>query len=262
MRIGQSTTIVRQVDVARGSLQTIRRFVKMDGVNASDPETVLTKRCLDRPSGLYTVATTLRHFAIITYAIRPEQLRAHLPREFPPHLVKIDGEERVLVSVVPFLDRDFHFIRFPFANWSFGQTNYRIYVSHRGEECAWFLGTSLATPLVQVPRQLWQLPWLPATTRFDAYFDDRSGRYQKYVVETTGPAAAEIELQDLGGAPGLLPGFDRFAEQELVIHHPTRGYFRRRMAGLAPTASGTTAFGRASERSFTRAISSWRIWVF
>jgi len=191
-------------------------------------EAILQQRCASRPRGLYTVATTLQHFAIITYAIPPERLQRHLPPGFTPHLVRLGDEDRALISVVPFLDRDFRFIRLPFARWSFAQTNYRAYVRYRGEECAWFFGTALATPLVRIPRQLWQLPWLPAKTRFDARFNREAERYERYRVETSGSAAAEIVLEDSGEQSGLQPGFDCPANQDLVICHPTRGYFYRR----------------------------------
>ena len=191
-------------------------------------EAILQQRCASRPRGIYAVATTLQHFAIITYAIPPERLLARLPPGFTPHLVRLGDEDRALISVVPFLDRDFHFVRLPLARWSFAQTNYRAYVRYRGEECAWFFGTALATPLVQIPRQLWQLPWLPAETRFDARFDREGKHYERYVVETSGSAALELALEDFGEQSGLFPGFDCPVNQELVIGHPTQGYFCRR----------------------------------
>jgi transposase InsO family protein len=69
-----------------------------------------------------------------------------------------DGAPKALVSVVPFLDQDFHFVRCPWPKSRFGQTNYRAYVidGKTGEHVVWFFGTSLASFLVVVPRVAWK----------------------------------------------------------------------------------------------------------
>jgi len=106
------------------------------------------------PSGI-DVETTLAHFAILTYMVEPAALRSHLHPRFEPLCVQdADGVEKALISVVPFLDRDFRFACCPWLQWKFGQTNYRAYVtdSETGQQVVWFFGTSLASATVSVPR--------------------------------------------------------------------------------------------------------------
>jgi uncharacterized protein YqjF (DUF2071 family) len=125
----------------------------------------------ERPaSGLLTVETTLAHFAIVTYAVKPEALRPHVHTRFELDTVLLnDGRRQALVSVVPFLDLDFRLTRCPWPRQRFGQTNYRAYVTDResGEHVAWFFGTALDTFFVNVPRHAWKLPWHHARIRFD-----------------------------------------------------------------------------------------------
>src|SRR5512134_2369259 len=89
--------------------------------------------------------TTLRHFAIVTYALPPERLRPLVDRRFELDCIDVDGGRKALLSVVPFEDQDFRAAAFPSPRWRFGQTNYRVYVRDRttGERAVWFLGTTL-----------------------------------------------------------------------------------------------------------------------
>lgn len=95
------------------------------------------------PKGM-DVVTTLAHFAIITYTVDPEKLRPLIHDRF--ELVTINdaaGNPKALVSVVPFLDQDFRYVKCPWPQWKFGQTNYRAYVfdTVKKEHCVWFFGT-------------------------------------------------------------------------------------------------------------------------
>ncbi len=134
-----------------------------------NPEMLIRKP----PSGL-DVETTLAHFAIITYMVEPEALRPHVHERFELDCIPSpDGSQKALISVVPFVDRDFRFVRCPWPTWAFGQTNYRAYVtdSESGEHVAWFFGTSLASATVNIPRFVWRLPWHNAHIRFDTEYD-------------------------------------------------------------------------------------------
>ena len=77
------------------------------------------------PSGL-DVLCKLQHFAIITYAFDPARFAGVMPDRFKLDTVIIDGVERALISVVPFVDVDFTSAVFPFPKFRMGQTNYRI----------------------------------------------------------------------------------------------------------------------------------------
>ena len=187
---------------------------------------------LDRPgtSGI-DVITTLEQFAIVTYYVSPEALRPYVHRRFELDcIVGPDGAERALISVVPFLDRDFRFVRFPWFKWKFGQTNYRAYVIDRqtGDHVVWFCGTSLASWTVNIPRRIWKLPWHPATIRFDTEFDCEQKRYLRYEMTTESQwAPASLALEDLGTPHSRLNGFESLESGLVVLTHPLKGYYHR-----------------------------------
>jgi uncharacterized protein YqjF (DUF2071 family) len=189
---------------------------------------VIESRSRTKVTGSFTINTVLEHFALITYAIPPERVRHLIHPAFDLRTFVIDGQPKALLSVVPFLDRDFGFQHIPSPRFSFGQTNYRIYVRYQGEECAWFLGTTLASPLVAVPRNIWRLPWYSAKTAFDTTYNSSERRYSRYQVRTESDwGAANVTLADTGAAVPILPGFADMPTQQLVLTHPTAGYFWR-----------------------------------
>ena len=182
------------------------------------------------PSGI-DVDTTLSHFAIVTYLVAPEVLRRHVHSRFELDVVDHNGCDAALVSVVPFVDQDFRFSRFPWFKRRFGQTNYRAYVTdtETGEHVAWFFGTSLNSLAVGVPRYLWKLPWHKADIRFNCSYDASRGRYLSYRMETHNSwADASLELEDTGTAPRALKGFADLETGLVLLTHPRRGYFYRR----------------------------------
>lgn len=177
--------------------------------------------------GLLDVLVTLRHFAIVTFAVRPEALARQLAPGFEPEVFGLaDGSQRALISAVAFLDVGFRFRVMPWPRFTFGQTNYRAYVRHEGERCAWFFGTSLATPFVLVPRWIWRMPWHHARMRFDvAWSGERCARYA--LTTRGGWGAADVRLAGTDEPTGTLDGFADDDETALVLTHPTDGYFRR-----------------------------------
>jgi len=182
------------------------------------------------PSGM-DVDTTLSHFAIVTYMVAPDALRSHVHSRFELDIVNQDYPDTALVSVVPFVDQDFRFSRFPWFKRRFAQTNYRTYVTdtETGEHVAWFFGTSLDSFAVCVPRHLWKLPWHRADIRFDCNYDSCLGRYLSYRMEARNSwADAFLELEDTGTTPKILKGFDDLETGLVLLTHPRRGYFYRR----------------------------------
>jgi len=193
--------------------------------------TRFTREMLTRPprAGIDAV-TTLRHFAIVTYAVEPERVRAHLHPRFMPDVVTTDGE-RALVSVVPFHDIEFRLARCPWPRFRFGQTNYRTYVIDKetGERCVWFFGTCLDSWSVAIPRLAWKLPWHKGRIRFDCARSHEDQRYEHYRMTTASDwAPAMVELEDTGNPPGPLPGFANRETAEVILTHPLRGVFSRR----------------------------------
>ena len=164
--------------------------------------------------------------------VEPENLRPHVHERFELDCITAeDGTQKALISVVPFLDLDFRFVRFPWKKWRFGQTNYRAYVTDRktGEHVVWFFGTSLASWTVNIPRYVWKLPWHSAEISFDTTYDAASHRYTIYRMSTRSEwASAELELIDLGQPPQSLAAFPDLETGLVLLTHPLRGYYYRR----------------------------------
>ena len=190
------------------------------------------------PTGI-DVDTTLAHFAIITYLVNPDAVRQQIHPRFHLDLIEVDGREWALLSVVPFVDQDFRFSKISWPKWRFGQTNYRIYVidSETGAHVAWFIGTSLDSWTVSVPRHLWKLPWHRANIQFDCEFDTSAKRYTTYRMQTTNSwADAHVELTDTGNPPTELKGFDNLESGLVLLTHPRMGYYFRRDGKLGSYA--------------------------
>jgi len=191
-----------------------------------------TSELLSKPAPTaLTVETSLRHFVVVTFLVDPAALRAQLHPRFEPDCIDVDGDgPHALVSVVTFLDQDFHFVGCPWIKNTFGQTNYRAYVTDTvtGEHVVWFFGTCLDSLSVAVPRIIWKLPWHRARIAFDCQYDDRAGRYTSFAVATTSRfAPARLEIEDLGEAPTELSGFTNLEAGLVFLTHPRRGVFNR-----------------------------------
>ncbi len=183
-----------------------------------------------RPSGI-DVQCRLQHFAIVTYAVEPERIARLVAPRFALDTVVVDGHERALLSVVPFLDTDFTSAVYPFPRFTMGQTNYRIYVRDRetGSRCVWFLGTSLDSWTVFVPARLWKLPWYRGHIAFDCAYDDARGAYTHYRMNTRSAwAPATIEITQREARDIDLPGFPDTETGLVVLTHPLTGYYHRR----------------------------------
>lgn len=201
------------------------------------PKIRFTQSLLTRPqvSGL-DVVTTLKHFAIVTYAVAPERVRPHVHSRFDLELFPgADGLPKAWVSMVPFEDQDFRFVRLPWPRFRFGQTNYRTYVIDRvtGLRVVWFFGTCLDSITVNIPRFAWKLPWHSGRIRFDCSYDAVQSRYAKYSLKTESSwAPVELELQDSGQPVKELARCDDLEAALVVLTHPLFGVFHRRDRGL------------------------------
>ncbi|MEI9895065.1 MAG: DUF2071 domain-containing protein [Chthoniobacter sp.] len=180
----------------------------------------------------WSVLTTLRHFAIVSYAVPAERVRPYVPAAFALDTFSgADGNPVVWVSVVPFEDQDFRFAAAPWAKFRFGQTNYRTYVIRRatGERVVWFFGTTLASWAVRLPQIMWGLPWHRGRMKFDCTYDPATRRYAKYELVTKSRwGAMELKLESAGKAVSALEGVEDFEGGMVVLTHPLVGYFRRR----------------------------------
>jgi hypothetical protein len=180
--------------------------------------------------------TRLADFAIITYALPPERLRPLIHERFALDTIDFGAGERALLSVVPFRDLDFTAVAAPFPKFSFGQTNYRVYVRDRltGEHCVWFIGTVLASWMVALPRYLWRLPWHAGRMRFDCRQVD--GRYQGYTMETHSRwAPSRLRMRSVDAA-ARHPGFLDEESALVCLTHPLTGYYYRQDGKLGSYA--------------------------
>ena len=183
-----------------------------------------------KPTGL-DVTCGLKHFSIITYAVPAERFEGIFPDRFKLDTVMIDGIEKGLISVVPFIDVDFTSAVFPFPTFTMGQTNYRIYIidTETGERCVWFLGTTLDSWTLAIPRYLWNLPWHSADMTFDCHFDNETGRYTKYSVTADSEwATAEVSLEQKVEDVFAFTGFPDTESALVYLTHPLAGFYHRR----------------------------------
>ncbi len=107
-----------------------------------DYRNLFNERLKRSPAGLLDARTTLRHFALINYAVSAERLAEFIPRD---HLEVARFEtskgRRAFLSVVTFLDVDFNFSRLASGiKFTFYQTNHRAYVTEKktGQPVVWF----------------------------------------------------------------------------------------------------------------------------
>jgi uncharacterized protein YqjF (DUF2071 family) len=193
-------------------------------------------RALHSPApamGPLAALTTLEDIAIVSFDIEPEALAAHLPAWLEPDVFALaDGRRRALVSAVTFRDVDFRFRLAPFVRLGMIQTNYRAYVRAAGQRAVWFFGSTLSSPIVEVPRLLWKMPWTRAPATIDATWDATTCRsWRSRAVGEWG--GYDIELTGTSEPMGQLVGFTDEVETALVLTHPMAGYYRRLDSGVA-----------------------------
>ncbi len=185
------------------------------------------------PMGLLAALTTLEDIAIVSFDIEPDAAAAHLPPWLAPDVVTLaDGRPRALVSAVTFRDVDFRFRSMPFVRLGMIQTNYRMYVRAAHQRAVWFLGSTLSTAIVEVPRLLWKMPWTRAPATLDAVWDATACRtWRSRAIGEWG--GYDVELDGLAQPMGRLDGFADEVETALVLTHPMAGYYRRLDGGVA-----------------------------
>lgn len=177
------------------------------------------------------VRSKLRHFALVNYALPRSRLEAHIPAaHFRIPEFMIAGRPQALMSAVPFYDADFHFIHLPFAKFSFGQTNFRVYVIDRrtGEHAVWFFGTTLGSVVVYFAKGAWGIPWHHARYQIECDYDGRLKQYARYRYQIRSTwCNARVDIEDTGLPAPLLEGFNTPDEMKLILTHPVDGYFYR-----------------------------------
>lgn len=191
----------------------------------ADPSHPMAERPRRRP---WNAATALDDFALITYLVDPSHLAPLLPAGLDPITVRSGGRTMSMVSAVPFRDRHFRFVGFPFITLSCGQVNYRAYVRHRDQVGVWFFGTSLDSRLVVVPRRLWSMPWhrgpMDLTARWEGGTCDH---WSLAVSDDWGRAEARLRDADAKADLGWLGEVERS-----TLVDPPVGWYRRLDGGI------------------------------
>lgn len=183
-----------------------------------------------QPKGI-DVSCKLKHFSIITYAVDPVRFSSLIPPRFKLDTVTIDNEEKALVSVVPFIDVDFALTLCPLPKFTMGQTNYRIYIidTETSEHGVWFLGTTLDSWTLVVPRHVWNLPWYSGKVTSDCTFDATKGIYTKYNMKTLAAwAPATVSLIQDASDEMTLEGFPDQETSLVYLTHSLAGFYHRR----------------------------------
>ncbi|MCL4507075.1 MAG: DUF2071 domain-containing protein [Chloroflexi bacterium] len=193
---------------------------------------LLQKRLQPRAAGRLDVRTTLRHFALINYAVPIKLLRPLIPEDrFDIAEFTIDGKRMGMLSVVPFVDTEFSFHRLaPWLRFSFAQTNHRAYIIDRrtGEYGVWFFGTTLGSPVVEFARSVWQIPWHYARYRVDCHYNPIKHRYSTYRMSISSAwCRADFTIWDSGEAVTPQEGFESLDEMKLILAHPVDGFYNR-----------------------------------
>src|SRR5690606_3634723 len=176
------------------------------------------------------VQCQLKHFAIITYAIDPARLTGMIPPRFRLDTILIGGREQALVSAVPFLNVNFRLAAHSSPRLEMAQVDYRAYVidQHSGERAVWFLGTTLDSWTLPVPRYVWQQPWHPARTRFDCELEPGGQFYRHYRMHSASAwGSAELSLRQPVQQAPTYPGFADEETALFCLTHPLVGFYHR-----------------------------------
>ena len=168
----------------------------------------------------------MRDFAIVTFAVDPATVEALIPGGFEPERICLDDESvAALVSAVAFRAHRLH--RSPLhLPLNYVQINYRAYVRRGNERCVWFLGSTVSSPIVLLPRWLFGLPWHRAPTALRTAWD--GARCLDYRLQARGGwGAAELECAGSAAPPQRLDGFADMQRALALLTGPRSGYCLR-----------------------------------
>lgn len=182
-----------------------------------------------QPTGM-DAQCKLQHFALVTYAIDPARLEGMLPHRFKLDTIQYQGKEQALISVVAFVMLNLTSAVFPFPKVSMGQIDYRIYVidQHTQQRCVWFIGTTVDSWTLPIPRTVWQLPWHAGISYFNC-LQDAEGYYQHYKMQTQSEwASAELQLCQSKQDEWHYAGFPDLESYLVFLTYPLAGFYHRR----------------------------------
>lgn len=170
----------------------------------------------------YKAQTQVRNFFLFNYDVAPEVVLPHIDSsKFWLDTFTIRGQERAMVSAVPFQDSDFHLSFAPIFKFKFNQINFRTYVTEKatGKRCVFFFGTVLGSHLVHLPRN-WGLPWHKGKFKV---VDDPTGVFIMGVKSKFADSYFKVFRTSYGVK--LFPGFDTVREMKEILTNPKKGFY-------------------------------------
>jgi hypothetical protein len=211
----------------------------MSGNNLQSEIKPLVKR------GAVSVNSEIQHLSVILYRIPVARASRLAPQSLPLELTLRKGESFASLSVVSYLD-----VGSPHeGHIAFEQTSYRLHVTRDGQPGFWLLGISIGSLTGVGMRNMWSLPWRLSAMEFQIAYDQATGRYNNYKLQTQSQWDNSMwEIIDSGGAPPPdqepHSGCRLLSTPAQTIDH----YFQRRdgAIGLYQMRYGTPALTPAS----------------
>lgn len=140
---------------------------------------------------------TIEDMAVVTWVVRPADLEGRLPPAFTPRTWPTPFGERALLSSVAYRYRNLWFRGAPFFTMRAVQVHHRLHVEFRGRAGVWFLGTWIDSPLGDLPRRLWGMPWWTAEIGLAATWDgEHLVDHRAVVGEGAGQGSVHLEAPD------------------------------------------------------------------
>jgi hypothetical protein len=169
----------------------------------------------------------MQDFAIVTFAVDPDRLAALLPHSFEPDVFTLDdGSSAAFVSAVSFRVDSIAAagVHIPLG---YVQVNYRAYIRRHGEQCVWFFGSTVGSPIVILPRTLIGAPWHRGDSSLEAAWDGE--RCSSYAFSNRGDwGDGEFSCTGSGEPTPRLDGFADLNETLSVLGSPRSGFSLRR----------------------------------
>jgi uncharacterized protein YqjF (DUF2071 family) len=172
---------------------------------------------------LGTVSIEVRNFAVVTYAVPADRVRARLPAVYDLETILGDDGELALVSATCFCNGDFRWSALPYPRLTFDESTYRTYVTHRGRRGVYFFKRYLGSPLALPPQRAVEMS--ASLARFDVETKlDESG-YAAYSCRVQGRDEENSFSIRAGDDPVARAPFDTGEEMAQHITYRLHGFF-------------------------------------
>ena len=130
---------------------------------------------------LTTISVDVVNFALVTYAVPASRVRRLVPSRLTLETFVEGEDERCLVSATCFCNERFRWSALPHPHFTFDESTYRTYVTHRGRRGAFFLQRYLGKTLAWLPQRLFDMK--VSLADFDVRTDRDDDGYTGYSCE-------------------------------------------------------------------------------